>query len=71
MSNDARVIKIGAERVYQLRPYESVRLTIEVEMPDTMLSDDFALRATYLECVNRMDASYAEIVNNYNNPKNR
>lgn len=70
MSN-ARVIKIGAERVYQLRPYESVRLTIEVEMPDTMLSDDFALRGTYLECVKRMDASYAEIVNNYNNPKNR
>ena len=70
MSN-ARVIKIGAERVYQLRPYESVRLTIEVEMPDTMLSDDFALRATYLECIKRMDESYAEIVNNYNNPKNR
>ena len=70
MSN-ARVIKIGAERVYQLRPYESVRLTIEVEMPDTMLSDYFALRATYLECVNRMDASYAEIVNNYNKNQNR
>ena len=68
MSN-ARVIKIGAERVYQLRPYESVRLTIEVEMPDTMLSDDFALRGNYLECVRRMDAGYAEIVNNYNNPK--
>ena len=67
MSNDARVIKIGVERVYQLRPYESVRLTVEVEMPDTMLSDDFALRATYLNCVKRMDASYAEIVNNYNN----
>lgn len=71
MSDDARVIKIGAERVYQLRPYESVRLTIEVEMPDTMLSDDFRLRGTYMECVERMDASYAEIVNNYNNPKNR
>lgn len=68
MSN-ARVIKIGAERVYQLQPYESVRLTIEVEMPDTMLSDDFALRATYLECVKRMDTSYTEIVNNYNNHK--
>lgn len=66
MSN-ARVIKIGAERVYQLRPYESIRLTIEVEMPDTMLSDDFALRATYLECVKRMDSSYTEIVDNYNN----
>lgn len=66
MSN-ARVIKIGAERVYRIRPYESVCLTIEVEMPDTMLSDDFALRANYLECVKRMDASYAEIVNNYNN----
>ena len=25
----------------------------------------------YLECVKRMDASHAEIVNNYNNPKNR
>lgn len=70
MSN-ARVIKIGAERVYQLRPYESVRLTVEVEMPDTMLSDDFALRGTYLECVNRMDASYGEIVNNYNKNQNR
>ena len=68
--SDARVIKIGAERVYQLRPYESVRLTVEVEMPDTMLSDDFMLRGTYMECVNRMDASYAEIVNNYNNTKN-
>lgn len=70
MSN-ARLIKIGAERVYQLRPYESVRLTIEVEMPDTMLSDDFAIRATYMECIKRMDSSYTEIVNNYNNPKNR
>jgi hypothetical protein len=68
MSN-ARVIKIGAERVYQLRPYESVRLTIEAEMPDTMLSDDFAIRATYLECVKRMDSSYTEIANNCNNPK--
>ena len=68
MSN-ARVIKIGAERVYQLRSYESVRLTIEVEVPATMLSDAFALRGTYLECVKRMDASYDEIVNNYNNPK--
>lgn len=70
MSNNARVIKIGAERVYQLRPYESVRLTIEVEMPDTMLSDDFALRGTYLECVERMDASYAEIIKNYNKNQN-
>ena len=69
--NNTRVINICAERVYQLRPYESVRLTIEVEMPDTMLSDDLALRGTYLECVKRMDASYTEIVNNYNNHKNR
>lgn len=69
--SDARLIKIGAERVYQLRQYESVRLSVEVEMPDTMLSDDFAIRGTYMDCVKRMDASYAEIVNNYNNLKNR
>lgn len=69
MSNGARVIKLGAERVYQLRPYESVRLTVEVEIPDTRLDDDTAIRATYLECIRRMDASYSDIVNYYNNPK--
>lgn len=65
----ANIIKMGAERVYQLRPYESVRLTVEVEVPDTRLDDDTAIRATYLECIQRMDASFREIVNYYNNPK--
>lgn len=66
MSSTARVIKVAAERVYQLRPYESVRLTVEVEVPDTQLSDDIALRATYMECVQRMDNSFGDIVNHYN-----
>jgi len=65
MSN-AKVIKLSAERVYQLAPYQTVRLSVEVEVPDTMLSDDMALRGTYLECVRRMDASYGDIVNHYN-----
>ena len=65
MSN-ARVIKVSAERVYQLRPYESVRLSVEVEVPDTRLSDDLALRSTYMECVQRMDNAYTDIVNHYN-----
>lgn len=64
--NSAKVIKIAAERVYQLLPYQTVRLSVEVEVPDTMLSDDIALRGTYLECVRRMDASYSDIVNHYN-----
>ena len=70
MSN-AKVIKVAAERVYQLRPYESVRLSIEVEVPDTKLSDDLALRTTYMECVQRMDNSFSDIVNHYNNNQNR
>ena len=65
MSN-ARVIKVAAERVYRLAHYQTVRLSVEVEVPDTMLSDDIALRGTYLECVRRMDASYGDIVNHYN-----
>lgn len=65
MSN-ARVIKVAAERVYQLAPYQTVRLSVEVEVPDTMLSDDLALRATYMECVQRMDNSFGDIVNHYN-----
>ncbi len=65
MSN-AKVIKIAAERVYQLAPYQTVRLSVEVEVPDTMLSDDLALRATYMECVQRMDNSFGDIVNHYN-----
>lgn len=69
--NKAKVIKVGAERVYQLRPYESIRLTVEVEVPDTMLSDDIALRGTYLECIRRMDASYGDIVNHYSQNQNR
>ena len=36
----SRVIKVAAERAYQLRPYESVRLSVEVETPDLSLSDD-------------------------------
>lgn len=68
--NNARVIKMGAERVYQLRPYESVRLTVEVEVPDTMLSDDMAVRGTYLECIQKMDNSFRDIVNYYNNNQN-
>lgn len=65
MSN-SRVIKVAATRSYRLAPYEQVTLNIEVEVPDTMLSDDLALRGTYLECICRMDASYGDIVNHYN-----
>ena len=65
MSN-SRVIKIAAERVYQLRPYESVRLSVEVETPDLSLSDDHGIRGVYLECVQRLDNSFREIVNQYN-----
>ena len=65
MSN-ARVIKIAATRSYRLAPYEQVTLNVEVEVPDTMLSDDLAIRGTYLECIRRMDASYGDIVNHYN-----
>ena len=64
--NNARVIKVAATRSYRLAPYEQVTLNVEVEVPDTMLSDDIALRGTYLECVRRMDASYGDIVNHYN-----
>lgn len=67
--NNAKVIKIAAERVYQIAPYQTVRLSVEVEVPNTMLSDDIALRGTYLECVRRMDASYSDIVNHYNSQK--
>ena len=66
MNNNAKVIKISATRSYRLAPYEQVTLNIEVEVPDTMLSDDLALRGTYLECIRRMDASYGDIVNHYN-----
>ena len=66
MNNEARVIKIGAERVYQLRPYESVRLSVEVETPDLSLSDDIGIRGVYLECVQRLDNAFAEIYNKYN-----
>lgn len=69
--NNARVIKLTAERVYQLAPYQTVRLSVEVEVPDTMLSDDLALRGTYLECIRRMDASYGDIVNHYNQNQNQ
>ena len=65
MSN-SRVIKVAAERVYQLRPYESVRLSVEVETPDLSLSDDICIRGVYLECVQRLDNSFREIVNQYN-----
>lgn len=70
MSN-SRVIKIAAERVYQLRPYESVRLSMEVETQDLSLSDDFGIRGVYVECVQRLDNSFREIVNQYNNNQNR
>jgi hypothetical protein len=64
--NNAKVIKISATRSYRLAPYEQITLNIEVEVPDTMLSDDIALSGTYLECIRRMDASYGDIVNHYN-----
>lgn len=64
--NKAKVIKIAATRSYRLAPYEQVTLSVEVEVPDTMLSDDIALRGTYLECIRRMDASCGDIVNHYN-----
>ena len=62
----SRVIKVAAERVYQPRPYESVRLSIEVETPDLFLSDDHGIRGVYLECVQKLDNSFREIVNQYN-----
>ena len=69
---NSRVIKVAAERVYQLRPYESIRLSVEVETPDLALSDDFGIRGVYLECVKRLDDSFREIVNQYNqNQQNR
>lgn len=68
--NNAKIIKLAATRSYRLAPYEQVTLNIEVEVPDTMLSDDIALRGTYLECIRRMDASYGDIVNHYN-PQNK
>lgn len=67
----SRVIKVAAERVYQLRPYESIRLSVEVETPDLSLSDDFGIRGVYLECVMRLDDSYREIYNQYTNSKNQ
>lgn len=70
MSN-SRVIKVAAERVYQLRQYESIRLSVEVETPDLSLSDDHGIRGVYLECVQRLDNSFREIVNQYNNNQNR
>ena len=66
----SKVIKVAAERVYQLRPYESIRLSVEVETPDLSLSDDYGIRGVYLECVKRLDDSYREIYNQYTNPKN-
>lgn len=63
----SKVIKVAAERVYQLRPYESIRLSVEVETPDLSLSDDFGIRKVYCECVQRLDNSFAEILNKYNN----
>lgn len=70
--NNAKVIKIAATRSFRLAPYEQVTLNIEVEVPDTMLSDYLAIRGTYLECIRRMDASYGDIVNHYNSHnKNR
>ena len=66
MSN-SKVIKIAAERVYQLRPYESIRLSVDVETPDLSLSDDHGIRGVYLECVQRLDNAYTEIWNKYNN----
>lgn len=69
--NNARIIKVAAERVYQIAPYQTVRLSVDVEVPDTMLSDDLALRGTYLECIRRMDASYGDIVTYYNNNQNQ
>ena len=69
--NSSKVIKITAERVYQLRPYESVRLSVEVETPDLSLSDDHGIRGVYLECVHRLDNSFLEIKNQYNNNQNR
>lgn len=65
MSN-SKVIKVAAERVYQLRPYESVRLSMEVETQDLSLSDDFGIRGVYVECVQRLDNSFREILNQYN-----
>lgn len=67
----SRVIKVAAERVYQLRPYESIRLSVEVESPDLSLSDDHGIRGVYLECVQRLDNSYREIYNQYTNHKNQ
>ena len=67
----SRVIKVSAERVYQIRPYESIRLTVEVEVPDLSLSDDHGIRGVYLECVQRLDNSFLEIKNQYNNNQNR
>lgn len=69
MSNSI-VIKVAAERVYQLRPYESVRLSVEVETPDLSLSDDIGIRGVYLECVQRLDKSFAEIYNKYQQTQN-
>lgn len=70
--NNAKVIKLAATRSYRLAPYEQIKLSVEVEVPDTMLSDDIAIRGTYLECVRRMDASCSDIVNHYNSHnKNR
>ena len=67
----SRVIKVSAERVYQIRTYESIRLTVEVEVPDLSLSDDHGIRGVYLECVQRLDNSFLEIKNQYNNNQNR
>ena len=64
--NNAKAIKLAATRSYRLAPYEQVGLSVEVEVPDTTLSDDLAIRGTYLECIRRMDASYGDIVNHYN-----
>lgn len=68
---NSRVIKVAAERVYRLRSYESLRLSVEVETPDLSLSDDYGIRGVYLECVHRLDNSFREIENKYNNQNNQ
>lgn len=68
---NSRVIKVAAERVYRIRSYESLRLSVEVETPDLSLSDDYGIRGVYLECLLRLDNSFREIENKYNNQNNQ
>lgn len=57
-----RTKKLTIERCYSPRQYHTIRLGMEIDIPDTSVMDSEAIREAFMKANGQLNATYAAIV---------